>query len=272
MLALDQETDRTHRHRRQDHRHARHPRHHQLAGRRETSPMPLPSRASRPAPTTPTRRHHPDAQFDKQLVTVCVGKDLVVAKAPAGTLDRTYFWAIDKSVDDTRIEIAQGHGHLQLHDQAHARRVHQLGWTLAGKIISRPRTTGRPSPLTWPTATTAAASARSPAVRPRHPPRRVRDARLLLRLGTSRSTRASTRHHHVDKAAPPRQAAPRRQGRRHPDARPGTNRTVTVLDDQTTGAPAAGPATTTPGRSPTPTPSSNQGVSAPAPTTPTRPA
>ncbi len=47
-------------------------------------------------------------QSDTQKVTVCVGKDLTVTKTAAGTFDRTYKWLIDKSVDDTRIEIAQG--------------------------------------------------------------------------------------------------------------------------------------------------------------------
>ncbi len=75
------------------------------------------------------------AQSDKQLVTVCVGKDLVVAKTAAGTFDRTYFWAIDKSVDDTRIEIAQGgtatfNYTIKLTPGGYT----DSGWTLAGKI------------------------------------------------------------------------------------------------------------------------------------------
>jgi uncharacterized repeat protein (TIGR01451 family) len=41
-------------------------------------------------------------------VTGCVGKELTVTKTATGTFDRTYFWKIDKSVDDTRIEIPEG--------------------------------------------------------------------------------------------------------------------------------------------------------------------
>ena len=44
-------------------------------------------------------------QSDSQTVTICVGKDLTVEKTAAGTYDRLYKWLIDKSVDDTRIEI-----------------------------------------------------------------------------------------------------------------------------------------------------------------------
>jgi hypothetical protein len=47
-------------------------------------------------------------QSASQAVTVCVGADLTVEKTATATLDRTYKWKIDKSVDDTRIEIAQG--------------------------------------------------------------------------------------------------------------------------------------------------------------------
>jgi hypothetical protein len=47
-------------------------------------------------------------QSDSQTVTVCVGKDLTVTKTAAGTFNRTYKWLINKSVDDTRIEIANG--------------------------------------------------------------------------------------------------------------------------------------------------------------------
>ena len=47
-------------------------------------------------------------QQASQAVTVCVGLDLIVTKTAAGTFDRTYHWLIDKSVDDTRIEIADG--------------------------------------------------------------------------------------------------------------------------------------------------------------------
>jgi hypothetical protein len=47
-------------------------------------------------------------QFDSQKVTVCVGQDLTVAKTVTASLTRTYNWAIDKSAEDTLIEIAQG--------------------------------------------------------------------------------------------------------------------------------------------------------------------
>ncbi|KPV54176.1 hypothetical protein SE17_05360, partial [Kouleothrix aurantiaca] len=43
-----------------------------------------------------------------KTVTVCVGKDLTVSKTATASLNRTYKWLIDKSVDDTRIEIAEG--------------------------------------------------------------------------------------------------------------------------------------------------------------------
>lgn len=47
-------------------------------------------------------------QSDSQQVVLCVGKDLTVTKTAAASKDRLYKWLIDKSVDDTRIEIAQG--------------------------------------------------------------------------------------------------------------------------------------------------------------------
>ncbi|MCU0485787.1 MAG: hypothetical protein MUC85_06700, partial [Anaerolineales bacterium] len=47
-------------------------------------------------------------QSDSQTVTVCVGKNLTVTKTAAGAYNRTYHWKIDKSVDDTLIEIAEG--------------------------------------------------------------------------------------------------------------------------------------------------------------------
>jgi hypothetical protein len=43
-----------------------------------------------------------------QSVTVCVGADLTVSKTANATLTRTYKWLIDKSVDQTQINIASG--------------------------------------------------------------------------------------------------------------------------------------------------------------------
>jgi Fe-S cluster assembly iron-binding protein IscA len=45
---------------------------------------------------------------DSQKVTVCVGKDLTVAKTATPTFTRKFTWGIDKLVDQTRIDIAQG--------------------------------------------------------------------------------------------------------------------------------------------------------------------
>ncbi len=47
-------------------------------------------------------------QSDAQTVTVCVGVDLTVTKTATASKDRLYKWLIDKSVDDTLIEIAAG--------------------------------------------------------------------------------------------------------------------------------------------------------------------
>jgi large repetitive protein len=43
-----------------------------------------------------------------QSVTVCVAKDLTVSKTANGSFGRKYTWSIDKSVDQTRIDIANG--------------------------------------------------------------------------------------------------------------------------------------------------------------------
>ena len=65
-------------------------------------------------------------QSDSQKVTVCVGKDLDRHQDRRRHLDRTYKWLIDKSVDDTKINIAAGrHRHLQLRRQGHAQRLHR---------------------------------------------------------------------------------------------------------------------------------------------------
>ncbi len=47
-------------------------------------------------------------QNDSKTVEVCVGLDLTVSKTANAGIRRTYKWLIDKSVDDTRIEIASG--------------------------------------------------------------------------------------------------------------------------------------------------------------------
>ena len=47
-------------------------------------------------------------QSDTQTVKVCVGKDLTVSKTATASKDRLYKWLIDKSVDETRIDIAFG--------------------------------------------------------------------------------------------------------------------------------------------------------------------
>ncbi len=49
-----------------------------------------------------------NGDFASAEITVCVGKDLTVSKTAALSYNRTYKWLIDKSVDDTRIEIAEG--------------------------------------------------------------------------------------------------------------------------------------------------------------------
>ncbi len=57
---------------------------------------------------TNTAKIKETGQSDSQKVTVCVGKDLTVSKTATASKSRTYNWLIDKSVDDTRIEIAEG--------------------------------------------------------------------------------------------------------------------------------------------------------------------
>ena len=79
-------------------------------------------------------------QSDTQTVTVCVGKDLTVTKTAAGTFDRTYKWHIDKSVDDTLIEIAEGgtatfNYTVKVTPDGYT----DSGWTLGGTItVSNP--------------------------------------------------------------------------------------------------------------------------------------
>ena len=72
---------------------------------------------------------------DQVTVTVCVGKDLTVSKTAAGTFDRTYKWLIDKSVDDTRIEIAEGGtATFNYLVKVTPNGYTDSNWTLAGKI------------------------------------------------------------------------------------------------------------------------------------------
>ena len=75
-----------------------------------------------------------------QTVTVCVGKDLTVAKTAAGTFDRTYLWSIGKAVDKTSVAIADG-GTYTFHYTVTATQtgISDAGWTLSGKItVSNP--------------------------------------------------------------------------------------------------------------------------------------
>ncbi len=74
-------------------------------------------------------------QSDTQKVTVCVGLDLTVSKTAAGTFDRTYHWLIDKSVDDTLIEIAAGGlAKFNYTVKVTPNGYTDSGWVLGGKI------------------------------------------------------------------------------------------------------------------------------------------
>jgi hypothetical protein len=79
-------------------------------------------------------------QADTQTVTVCVAKDLAVTKTASGTFDRTYRWLIDKSVDDTRIEIAQGGtATFNYTVKSTPDGYTDSGWAMGGKItVSNP--------------------------------------------------------------------------------------------------------------------------------------
>ncbi len=76
----------------------------------------------------------------KAKVTVCVGKDLTVAKTAAGTFDRTYLWNITKDVDKTSVKIALG-GTATFNYTVVAQQtgVSDTGWELHGVItLSNP--------------------------------------------------------------------------------------------------------------------------------------
>ena len=84
-------------------------------------------------------------QSASKTVTVCVGKDLTVAKTAAGTFDRAYLWKISKDVDQTAGQDRRGRFvHLQLHGGGGQTGVSDSGWTLAGKItVHEPERLGR---------------------------------------------------------------------------------------------------------------------------------
>ena len=74
-------------------------------------------------------------QSDQQKVTVCVGRNLTVLKTASASKDRLYKWTIDKSVDDTLIEIAEGgtavfHYSVKVTPNGYT----DSGWTLGGTI------------------------------------------------------------------------------------------------------------------------------------------
>ena len=74
-------------------------------------------------------------QSDTQKVTVCVGKDLTVEKTATAALNRTYNWLIDKSVDDTLIEIADGGiATFNYSVKVTPNGFTDSGWTLGGTI------------------------------------------------------------------------------------------------------------------------------------------
>ena len=74
-------------------------------------------------------------QSASKRVTVCVGLDLTVSKTAAGTFDRTYHWLIDKSVDDTSIDIAEGGtATFNYTVDVTPNGYTDSGWTLAGEI------------------------------------------------------------------------------------------------------------------------------------------
>ena len=86
-------------------------------------------------------------QSDSQKVTVCVGLDLTVTKTAAGTYDRLYKWTIDKSVDETNINIAEA----APPPSTTPSRSRPMAWLTPGgpspvRSPSRTRTTGRRSP------------------------------------------------------------------------------------------------------------------------------
>lgn len=89
---------------------------------------------------TNTARISETGQNDTQEVTVCVGKNLTVSKTAVGTKARTYNWLIDKSVDETQINIADGGtATFNYSVKVTPYSYTDSGWTLGGEItISNP--------------------------------------------------------------------------------------------------------------------------------------
>lgn len=79
-------------------------------------------------------------QSADKSVTLCVGKNLTVTKTAAGSFNRTYHWLIDKSVDDTLIEIAAGGiATFNYTVKVTPNGYTDSGWTMGGTItVSNP--------------------------------------------------------------------------------------------------------------------------------------
>ncbi len=74
-------------------------------------------------------------QTADKSVTLCVGKDLTVTKTAAGTFDRLYLWKIEKLVDKTEVKIALGgKATFNYTVKVTPDSYTDSGWMLGGKI------------------------------------------------------------------------------------------------------------------------------------------
>jgi hypothetical protein len=69
-----------------------------------------------------------------KLVTVCVGGDLTPSITAEGSYDRADLWLIDKSVDQTRVNLTGGSATFTYTVKAQANGVVDSGWTLGGTV------------------------------------------------------------------------------------------------------------------------------------------
>src|SRR5690606_26842984 len=76
-----------------------------------------------------------DDPQDSATVTVCVEDDITVVKTATASYDRLYEWDIDKSVDDTDVEVDEnGRATFTYTVDAVADGFTDSGWEMAGTI------------------------------------------------------------------------------------------------------------------------------------------
>jgi hypothetical protein len=80
-------------------------------------------------------------QFADETVTVCAPVGVEVEKTASGTYDRTYKWLIDKQVDKTRVDIDDGEHTFNYTVTATPNGYQDSGWTMGGTItVKNPNT------------------------------------------------------------------------------------------------------------------------------------